>query len=146
MQSDLLSEDPFIRVGCIAMKFHYRGGIGWVGYQKFKIFFRLNKIVFQTSIRVHWDIKNIFIFMFFAQFSEINSCFSSRNHYTNHYIRDIRRCTMQGIEISITWFKALAWLQNINKISSGSIRKVFKIYHMMYKRHKQWKIKMSFVL
>ena len=39
---------------------------------------------------------------------------------------------MQGIEISITWFKALAWLQNINKISSGSIRKVFKIHHMMY--------------
>ena len=83
----------------------------------------------------------IFLYLCFCPVLSYKFLFSSKNHYTNHYIRDIRRCTMQGIEISITWFKALAWLQNINKISSGSIGKVFKIYHMMYKRHKQWKIK-----
>ena len=124
--------------GLVALQWSFIIGVGWI--PKIQDFFRLNKIVFQTSITVHYDMKNI-LHLCFCPVLRNKFLFSSRNHYTNHYIRDIRRCTMQGIEISITWFKALAWLQNINKISSGSIRKVFKIHHMMYKRHKQWKIK-----
>ena len=120
-------------------KYMYIIVLGWI--PKIQDFFQAKQNCFPNKHKslLLWYEK--YFYMCFCPVLSYKVLFSSRNHYTNHYIRDIRRCTMQGIEISITWFKALAWLQNINKISSGSIRKVFKIYHMMYKRHKQWKIK-----